>query len=1078
MIITQTGDAETRSIRVVYTFDMFSDDLQATPFPHKNVSVGDNIEDLDDICQPVSTSLSLQTVDSIVQSKVSANIRALNSFMQDSSLVAEKGDAKINIINVAERRCYKLPNSLYNQFFTLLEACRLEQRMLHFAERQETAERAKSGIMIDFDYYQTTETVQIQPRHFEALATKIAKWLKEAIDFTSYAQDDRFSFKMFIIRKPKIIPQQHNGKMMFKDGFHLLIPEIQITKGLKKHMLADLLKKKLIQTVFRGFEFAEEPETMLDKMSASVMVHFIGHSKPGKPAYPLTHAYNVSVDLIDDEVEKTLIDPSDYQKYNLSYELSLVHYTNKLNDQPTWLVKREYNYRPELETIIQICLEKTNKGILDIDDILESDASVDILTLGNAEAAHIKKLLEILTIDYATEYEKWFKVICAIGHCSPQYKPLAIWFSHRKPESYSPAEIDRVWGEALRGRESSQKPVTKRSLIYWARTSSPLRFNEIDRENYAQIMARLCLENEGRMEHAMVAKVLHSMIADKFVVDVADSINGSKRDYYWYEFATPGQQMETGQVYKWRQEFAPDNIHKFLIEHMPKVFDNQISLIKDRAEKTAKEGEAKYWARVGKVLGDYKSRLGNDSFQNGVIKQARYMFRQRGFANELDSYVDIIGVGNGILRVGARPKLIRGFHEYKISKYTTTDYIPYDPNNQCVKDIIQMVRDIFPEPDVSEFMLFHAATGLDSKDSACMLMLLCGGGQNGKTTLAKLVHKTLGDMYASSGKPQLLTDRNEKANEANSALMQMVGKQYFYFDEFNAKDEFNMARVKSIVNPGVQTGRDLYKTASNFRNTCNPICMSNFEFIITTTDHGSWRRIRYYRNKVKFCSNPDPNNKYEKPVNSKIIDEWPNTDEYKQAMLSILVHYYQRLCEEYGGDIKNVPCNTILRETEVFRNSQDALNRFLTEMIVKSPNATPIALQTIAGKYQDWYSKVISKQNNISIKDIVGELENSRIANFLQHKYNMKMLVGYRVRNSMEEELGIDETPLSQWTQSQMEPDQPTIITPAIASDNVGDISGMDLTDLTLFEKNQPLHIQSSEVIPIDFDISLDELDL
>jgi phage/plasmid-associated DNA primase len=233
------------------------------------------------------------------------------------------------------------------------------------------------------------------------------------------------------------------------------------------------------------------------------------------------------------------------------------------------------------------------------------------------------------------------------------------------------------------------------------------------------------------------------------------------------------------------------------------------------------------------------------------------------------------------LKIGPDPILIKGFHEYKISKFTETDYVPYDPENPYVKTLMKAFSDIFPENDVRDFMLYHASTGLDARESACLLLLLVGGGQNGKSFFAKMVHNTLGNMYCAAGKSALLTAPIERAENANSAQMQMRDKRYFYFDEFNKCEVLNTGRVKAIVNPGWQSGRDLNQRQSNFRNTCNPVALSNFDFIIDTTDHGTWRRIYYYRNKVKFTDKPNPNNRYEKMVDTRYMDEYTNDPLFK-----------------------------------------------------------------------------------------------------------------------------------------------------------------------------------------------------
>ena len=887
--------------------------------------------------------------------------------------------------------------------------------MLHFSERQETITKHKSGIMIDFDRYQTTKEQEINSGHFSLLTRSLSKLLSDNLDFKNVTENGDFIYRIFYIRKPAVVLDKNNSKetAVYKDGFHILIPQIQVTKGFKKYLLQELNAKGIIKAIFKDIsQNVQAPEDMLDKASASNPVHFYGHSKPNKPCYLLTDVHEVSMHF-DGDMDRQAMKLSDIDPdLNMTYELSLSFYLDKINGKPTWLKKCNFDYKLELETKIKILVEKNDKNILKEDELFATDNSVNILTLSDANAAYLKELLELLHPSFTQEYEKWFKVICAIAHTSTRYKDLAIHFSQRCPRAWSPAEFDRVWDEAC-NNNFNRVPVTKRSIMHWARESSPEKYKQLSTENYYYKLAKSVYENEGRVEHYIAAKTLHAMIGDKFVVDVQHNDATGKNGYCWYEFVLPGQAMKRGEVFKWRKELEPDNVHLFISEHLPKVYREIVQSIKDKKEEADNEALAKYWSNVEKTFKNYASKLNNNGFQIGIVRQAQFLFRQRGFAEELDSYEDIIGVGNGILKIGIKPELIKGFHEYRISKFTETNYVPFNKNNHHVKTLLNAFKDIFPERDVYKFMLYLAATGLDAKECAGIITLCVGGGQNGKSFFAKMVHNTLGNQYCAIGKSTLLTSTSEKSENANSAQMQTRDKRWMYYDEFNKSECINVARLKSLINPGWQSGRDLNAKQTNFKNTCNPVALSNYDFIIETVDHGTWRRIYYYKNKVKFCTNPNPDNPYEKKENRKFMYEYTNDPEYKQAMLSIMVHYYSKLCSKYGNDIKNIPVPTIVVETEEFRNRQDSLNKFITQMIVKSPESPDIGVPTIAAKYIDWYIRNINKTVTFTAMDVQTQLENSSIHRFLELRGNVKWLKEHRLKDCIEEPLRENETALS-----------------------------------------------------------------
>jgi hypothetical protein len=115
---------------------------------------------------------------------------------------------------------------------------------------------------------------------------------------------------------------------------------------------------------------------------------------------------------------------------------------------------------------------------------------------------------------------------------------------------------------------------------------------------------------------------------------------------------------------------------------------------------------------------------------------------------------------------------------------------------------------------------------------------------------------------------------------------------------------------------------------------CNFVSASQYDFIVDTTDHGTWRRLRHYTAKAKFVKNPEPSNPFEKKEDPRFVTEYLDNPEFLSGMLSILTHYYERLLNEYGGELKNVRSPTIEAETDIFRISQDSLFRWIDQYIV------------------------------------------------------------------------------------------------------------------------------------------------
>jgi phage/plasmid-associated DNA primase len=230
-------------------------------------------------------------------------------------------------------------------------------------------------------------------------------------------------------------------------------------------------------------------------------------------------------------------------------------------------------------------------------------------------------------------------------------------------------------------------------------------------------------------------------------------------------------------------------------------------------------------------------------------------------------------------------------------------------------------------------------------------------------------------------------------------------------DEFSIDAQINTSRIKTLVGGGLTTTRDLFKSQVSFRNTCNVVCFNNFSYQIPTRDHGTWRRIYHYTCKIKFTDNPDPNNKYEKKGNADIEKKYPYDDNYRRAMLSIMVHYWTILETRFGGNLNKIPVPTIVRETEIFRNSQDTINRFITSMVVLSPNSEEISLDKVCILYTEWYLKSMGKKPTGTIDSIRAEFMNSRLEKLITRLNDISSVVrGCRIKVSIDEPTQLGET--------------------------------------------------------------------
>ena len=959
---------------------------------------------------PAATNaLEQEALREAAQTRFRPAAQALAGFLRSPAVVgciAAKGADATNIIDQGAKVPYAMPPATVATLTGLLESMRLDGLAAHFSERQGTPAHPTCGIMLDYDLVVGRADASISERHVHRVASQVVEALHRDLAFPATRGD--LAVHVFSIVKPAPVPLETPAgePARFKYGFHLLVPGVVVSRGYKKYLIRDLRENKAIGAVLADLGVVGDVRECLDAGSASVPVLYVGSCKKGGTPYGLGPAF-----LVEFEAAPAPFCPmvrtlraEDLARYNLVAELSLCGAGAAYPDgRPPLVARAACEPRPELAGRVDDLAARTRDGAVGDDELLLAEHALSTLAVHDASARYLHQILDLLDARYYTDRNLWRNVVFALANTSEAYRPLAEWFSHKCPAKWADGgrdALDTVWDSAVAaaGRAGGGAGagggarLTDRSLFRWAQECNPEQYRRVSEQAYFTVLTQYVYEYGGALEHYMVAKVLHRMLGTKFVVDVDEGRHG-KYSYCWFEFVVPGQAARPGEVWKWRKEVEPDEIQRYLSENLVRVLDQIAVHIEEKKNAAVEETQAKYYKKLGAAFLGSRKKIFNSGFKGGVIEQAGSLFRRRGFVADLDSDPLLLGVGNGVLRLGARCVLIDHFHEHAVLKHTAVMYRPFCDSDPWVRKMLDAVAAIVPEADCREWLMFYMASSLAGGVKAGIILLWYGGGANGKTFLMRMLAETLGSDYAEKLNIGLLTSDRESADKANSAIMQLKGRRWGYVEETQKAEALNTQRLKEIVNPGKISGRDLNQKQESFEVTANLAVGQNYNFRIDCNDHGTWRRIRHYSAKTKFCEHPDPGNPHEKQDDPRFLREYVDDPDCRSAFLGIMVHYYQRLQCEYGGDVKRVPCPTLDRETEAFRNSQDTLNRFISECIVVSPGfGTDYVLTVVSGRYNEWYTANVGRRHYVA-SEMMQELENSALSKYLRRAPNKAMLL-------------------------------------------------------------------------------------
>lgn len=924
--------------------------------------------------------------------KLSPEYKLLERFLAKPEYAVTEKDKEYNICNRENGKKYFIPNDKIYKFFDLLKGCYDAKIETMFEEFQ----RDNEAFMLDFDIKQQHPYEQTQID--EMIYAKCCKYVMTTISDVLHLDKKLYEFKVMFTKRPKLTMTEDkvNGGTYYKDGFHMIIPELRITKRTKAFILDIIQKNYLREYIFTHFN--EDPKrpitTFLDRNSSFVPVFFVGcATKPGKQAYKVAKIYNVSVDT---RSEKTEIYPTEFkidETWNLQHEFSVGFERDPAKNGK--LLKTTYIVREELERKVNdTVVKQINYDSIDDPELIE-------LLDQDIQSKYIRALLDCLKPSRYDNYDEWFKVGCILSNLSLRYKVLWHYFS-KKSKKYDKNSVDDQWENYKFNKGNQQKSLSIGSLIHWAREDNPEQFQDANHQNISHVIGSIVYGdyNNGELQHYDYVDIIKIMAGNRYKVDIPPG----ETNFIWYEFVTENTSTN-GEYYKWKRwDTIPPSFRDFLHTELHRKFINVLNMLKKKCDDASDPGAKKGHDIIFKNFKRSCNRLRNIDGISSISRACETAFQDLGFASLLDSDPYIMGVGNGVLdldvKKNGRVLFINRHHNYPVSLSTKVNFIPFDPRNIKTARLLKALRNMVSadEPDTFEWMMMYLASTLDGAEKAALFVMMIGQGQNGKSLLLELHKTTIGESYGVKMPLSILTDFKSNSEGATPALMQLKNARLAHYSESNRNEVLNIARIKEWTGGETLAGRKLHKDIINFKPKAHHLVTTNNTFEIPGSDWGSWRRIVLISMKIKFSPEKDYNP--EDPYNRLIDPELKNATNdsgYLSSYLSILTFYYEKLQKMYDGDLEKVPRPHIDEDTQKYREDQDSLNKFINRRCVKIVDQNELYPLTQAmDEYKIWYKSNYG-DNKIAFKGLGEQFKNSAISKYIMLYKGTEYIKGYKM---------------------------------------------------------------------------------
>lgn len=241
--------------------------------------------------------------------------------------------------------------------------------------------------------------------------------------------------------------------------------------------------------------------------------------------------------------------------------------------------------------------------------------------------------------------------------------------------------------------------------------------------------------------------------------------------------------------------------------------------------------------------------------------------------------------------------------------------------------------------------LGQALTGYPTPDHT--LVIGCGTGANGKSTIANTVRRTLG------GYGVLVSDRVLMANpDAHpTELMDLRGTRYAILEETPEARHLNVQRLKTVLGAETIRARRIRMDTVEFLATHSLFINTNYRPTVTETDWGTWRRLALMTFPFTFRKPGHALESRWDRAGDTALAYSSNDPEVRAAALAWMAEGAR---EWYARGRMMLPHpETVERHTREWRAETDLILGFADEMLRFDPDAFTQTRDMLAA-FNDW----------------------------------------------------------------------------------------------------------------------------
>ncbi|MFF4653714.1 phage/plasmid primase, P4 family [Streptomyces sp. NPDC001380] len=312
--------------------------------------------------------------------------------------------------------------------------------------------------------------------------------------------------------------------------------------------------------------------------------------------------------------------------------------------------------------------------------------------------------------------------------------------------------------------------------------------------------------------------------------------------------------------------------------------------------------------------------------------------------DQFDTQPDLLNTPSGVVHLptgGVRPHSPR----YYLTKVTAVAYVPgatHPDWTKALEAVPAEARDWF------QIRAGQGITGHMTPDDA--LLLLQGGGENGKSTVLESIARCLGDYEVFLSDRVLLADPGSHPTE----LMDLRGARFAVAEELPEGRKLSVKRLKDVIGTSRMKARYIRQDTVEWDATHSVFLSTNYLPVVEETDHGTWRRLMLLKFPYKFLkAHQEPQHPNERRGDPGLRERMKWGMEQRQAVLTWLIEGARRW---YAADkVMPTPPACVAADSRAWRAESDLVLSYWQDRIEADPDSHVLARE-LFDDFNGWLS--------------------------------------------------------------------------------------------------------------------------